>query len=103
MSMTNSACGEAVSDLQSCICTKNGGANSAAVSKKIVSSISYSCGATSADDLSSAMLVYDGYCNQASIGSFPTPTSPVSVYITDLPAVQDLPPCAASGLSYAVL
>ncbi|KAH7028021.1 uncharacterized protein B0I36DRAFT_146374 [Microdochium trichocladiopsis] len=103
MSMTNSACGEAVTDLQSCICTKNGGANSAAVSKGISSSISYSCGSTASDDLSSAMVLYNGYCNQASIGSFPKPTRPVSVQITDLPAMQDLPPCAASALSYAVM
>ncbi|KXJ88539.1 hypothetical protein Micbo1qcDRAFT_235844 [Microdochium bolleyi] len=101
MGMTRSACGEAVTDLQSCVCKKDG--IPTAVTKGIASSISYSCGSTASEDLSSAMLLYTGYCNQASIGSFPKPTTPINAQITDLPAIQALAPCASRAVSYAVL
>lgn len=35
--------------------------------------------------------------------SFPTPTVEVSQYITDIPEVSNLAPCAYDALSYAVM
>lgn len=54
-SQTNDKCPEAVTDLQSCVCTKNN--NLAAISSKISVSISYSCGSTATDDQASAFSV----------------------------------------------
>lgn len=101
MSMTRSACGAGVTELQSCVCNKDG--VPADVTKGIAASITYSCGSTASDDLSSAMLLYSGYCNQASIGKFPEPSTPVSLHITDLSAIQGLAPCASHAVSKAVL
>ncbi|KAI1777156.1 hypothetical protein F4818DRAFT_409404 [Hypoxylon cercidicola] len=97
---TNDNCPEAVTDLQSCVCTKN--SNFASISTDISSSVSYSCGSTASEDQASAASVFEAYCNQASITPFPTPENPVTQYITDFPAWQELAPCAASGLSYIV-
>ncbi|KAI1858198.1 hypothetical protein JX265_010866 [Neoarthrinium moseri] len=101
MSMTYDACPEAVTELQSCVCSKN--QNSASIRTRLSSSVSYSCGGTASDDQASATLVYDAYCNQASAASFAKPSSPVSEYITDYPAWADLAPCARSALSYNVM
>ncbi|KAI1768619.1 hypothetical protein GGR53DRAFT_517776 [Hypoxylon sp. FL1150] len=92
---TNDDCPEAVTDLQSCVCTKNN--NFASISTGISSSVSYSCGSTASEDQASAASVFKAYCNQASVTSFPTPEYQ---YITDFPAWQERAPCAASGLSY---
>ncbi|KAI0378944.1 hypothetical protein F5Y04DRAFT_260694 [Hypomontagnella monticulosa] len=99
-SQTYENCPEAVTDLQSCVCTKNN--NFASISTGISKSVSYSCGSTASEDQASAASVFAAYCNQASVTPFPTPSNPVSQYITDFPAWQDLAPCAASGLSYIV-
>ncbi|KAI2633165.1 hypothetical protein GGS26DRAFT_555510 [Hypomontagnella submonticulosa] len=99
-SQTYENCPEAVTDLQSCVCTKNN--NFASISTGISKSVSYSCGSTASEDQASAASVFSAYCNQASVTPFPTPSNPVSQYITDFPAWQDLAPCAASGLSYIV-
>ncbi|KAI1205500.1 uncharacterized protein F4807DRAFT_464586 [Annulohypoxylon truncatum] len=99
-SQTNDNCPEAVTDLQSCVCTKDN--NFASISSGISESISWSCGSTASEDQTSAASVFSAYCNQASITPFPTPTYPVTQYITDFPAWQQLAPCAASGLSYIV-
>ncbi|KAI5866034.1 hypothetical protein GGS23DRAFT_555142 [Durotheca rogersii] len=93
-------CPEAVTELQSCVCTKNN--NFASIASQISSSVRYSCGATASEDQSSAATVYNAYCNQDAITPFPTPTNPVTQYITDFSQYHDLAPCAASGLSYAV-
>ncbi|KAI0898839.1 hypothetical protein F4806DRAFT_315451 [Annulohypoxylon nitens] len=93
-------CPEAVTDLQSCVCTKAN--NFASISSGISKSVSYSCGSTASEDQTSAASVFSAYCNQASITPFPTPTYPVTQYITDFPAWKELAPCAASGLSYIV-
>ncbi|KAI8631233.1 hypothetical protein F5Y19DRAFT_24927 [Xylariaceae sp. FL1651] len=92
-------CPEAVTALQSCVCLKNGGNNLAAISNSISSSVDYSCGATASDDQASAATVLADYCNQASITPFPSPTIAVEQYVTELPAFDDLAPCAASGVS----
>ncbi|KAI0129870.1 hypothetical protein BJ170DRAFT_617921 [Xylariales sp. AK1849] len=76
MSMTYSACPDGVTELQSCVCTKNN--NFAAVQTKLSSWVSYSCGETASDDQASATAVYNAYCNQASITPFPKPTITVS-------------------------
>ncbi|CAJ2504974.1 Uu.00g123680.m01.CDS01 [Anthostomella pinea] len=93
-------CPEAVTDLQSCVCTKDG--NSRSVSAGIVSSVSYSCGPTASSDQASAASVFEAYCDQDAITPFPTPSIAVTQYITDLSAWQELAPCAASGVSEAV-
>ena len=98
---TNSACGEAVQDLQSCVCTKNN--NFAALSTTLSSSVSYECGSTASDDLASVYVVYSKYCNQAEDFTFATPTKNlVTAYPTDLPAYQNLAPCAQYGVSVAL-
>ncbi|RYP15572.1 hypothetical protein DL765_005610 [Monosporascus sp. GIB2] len=91
LSQTEDSCPEAVEQLQSCVCTKNN--NFASVSSEISSSVSYSCGETASDDQASAASVLSAYCNQADITPFPEPAEPVSEYIVDLPAYQDLAPC----------
>ncbi|ORY63901.1 uncharacterized protein BCR38DRAFT_392153 [Pseudomassariella vexata] len=101
MSMTYSACPQAVTDLQSCVCSKNN--NLASFSTALSSSVSYSCGSTASDDQASAASVYKAYCNQASIIPFAKPSSPVSQYITDLAEWADLAPCAANALSYNIM
>ncbi|KAJ9151171.1 TPR/MLP1/MLP2-like protein [Pleurostoma richardsiae] len=98
--LTYDHCPEAVTDLQGCVCTKDN--NFASISSGIQASVSYSCGSTASDDVASAQTVLTAYCNQNSIPTFPTPTSPVSQLITDVPEFEYLAPCAASGLSLAV-
>lgn len=56
-SQTYDKCPEAVTDLQSCVCTKNN--NFASISSRVSVSISYSCGSTASDDHSSAQSVSD--------------------------------------------
>ncbi|KAI0830402.1 hypothetical protein F5Y06DRAFT_282221 [Hypoxylon sp. FL0890] len=99
-SQTFENCPEAVTDLQSCVCTKNN--NFASISTEISKSVSYSCGSTASEDQASAASVFEAYCNQASVTPFPTPSNPVTQYITDFPAWQELAPCAAKGLSYII-
>lgn len=98
--LTNSKCPEGTA-FQSCACTKQG--NSGSVRVDITSSVKYSCGATATEDLASATLVFDQYCNQASGLSTPGGgNTAVSQGITDIGFFADLAPCAASAVSYAV-
>ncbi|RYP58643.1 hypothetical protein DL769_008860 [Monosporascus sp. CRB-8-3] len=97
LAQTYDSCPEGVEELQSCVCTKNN--NFESVSSLVSSSVSYSCGKTASDDQASAASVLDAYCNQAEITPFPEPEQPVSEYIVDLAAYQDLAPCARSGIS----
>ncbi|CAM1505771.1 Fc.00g114080.m01.CDS01 [Cosmosporella sp. VM-42] len=95
-------CGDDEKALQSCVCS------SADLSKSVWSSISsdltWSCGSSATDDFSSASQMMDLYCDQALSITFPTPTkNVVNAYITDLPQLDYLPPCAQSALSYAVM
>ncbi|KAB5566538.1 hypothetical protein GE09DRAFT_738419 [Coniochaeta sp. 2T2.1] len=99
-SQTYSNCPEAVTDLQSCVCTKN--QNFASISTAISKSVSYSCGSTASEDQASVATVLSAYCNQDSIPSFPTPTIPVSIYITDVPEISYLAKCASYAVSAAV-
>ncbi|KAI5918145.1 hypothetical protein F4810DRAFT_603256 [Camillea tinctor] len=99
-SQTDENCPEAVTDLQSCVCTKNN--NFASISTAISSSVSFSCGSTASDDQTSAASVFSVYCNKASDTTFPAPSFPVTQYITDLPGWGELAYCARSGLSMVV-
>ncbi|KAL1891700.1 hypothetical protein Sste5346_007449 [Sporothrix stenoceras] len=101
MAMTEDNCPEAVTDLQSCVCSKNNYFGS--LSATISSDVSYSCGSTASSDQASASLVFSAYCNQIAVATFPTPTIPVTQYITDIPEMSYLAPCASSQVSYAVL
>ncbi|KAK7743721.1 hypothetical protein SLS62_010500 [Diatrype stigma] len=96
-SQTYANCPEDVDALQSCVCTKDN--NFASISKAISQSVSYSCGGTASEDQSSAATVLDAYCKQDEDVSFPEPATPVSLFVTDLPAFAELAPCAASGLA----
>ncbi|KAI1164386.1 hypothetical protein F5B18DRAFT_615314 [Nemania serpens] len=100
---TVSHCPSGASALQSCICTKNDGGNSASISSLISSSLDYTCGSTATDDQASAATVLAGYCNQDKITPFAQPSHTVSQYIVDLPAYHNLAPCAQSGVAGAVL
>lgn len=54
--LTYDACPEAVSELQSCVCTKNN--NFASISSEVSASVSYECGSTASEDQSSAQRVW---------------------------------------------
>lgn len=54
-SQTYNNCPEAVTELQSCVCTKN--QNLASISTAISKSVSYSCGSTASEDQASAATV----------------------------------------------
>lgn len=97
---TERNCPQAVTALQSCVCSKNN--NFASIASAMSSSISYSCGSTASSDQASASTVLSAYCNQNAIPTFPTPTVPVSVYITDIPQISYLAPCASQQLSEGV-
>ncbi|KAK0628827.1 hypothetical protein B0T17DRAFT_167902 [Bombardia bombarda] len=98
--LTSDACPEPVTELQSCACSKNN--NIASISSDISSSLSWYCGATASEDAASVSTVFSAYCNQNNAVAFPKPTSPVSVYITDIAEANNLAPCAYSGVAYAL-
>lgn len=98
--LTNSICPEPISDLQACVCTKNN--NLASISKGVSSSVSYSCGGGAAADQASASTVLSGYCNQNALPTFPPPEFPVSYYITEVPEIEALAPCARSAINYGL-
>ncbi|KAI0201687.1 hypothetical protein F4808DRAFT_424768 [Astrocystis sublimbata] len=100
---TVSNCPSGAAGLQSCICSKNAGAHLRSVSSSILSSLDYTCGSTATDDQASAATVLSGYCNQAQITPFASPSHIVSQYVVDLPAYHNLAPCAQSGLGGIVL
>lgn len=90
-----------MSELQSCVCTKDN--NHDAISTQLSSSISYSCGSTASEDLTSANIVYSAYCTPDEDFDLPTPTTNImSQMVTDRPEVNILARCAQSALSYAV-
>ncbi|KAH8684576.1 hypothetical protein BGZ60DRAFT_426944 [Tricladium varicosporioides] len=101
--LTSSKCPPGVTELVSCACTKD--SNSAAISGSITSSVKYSCSSTASDDVTSALSVFAGYCNQGGATAAPTSTAAaagVTAFITDLAEFNDLVGCARSALSYAV-
>ncbi|KAL2016312.1 hypothetical protein VTK56DRAFT_3883 [Thermocarpiscus australiensis] len=98
-SQTYDKCPQAVTELQSCVCTKKN--DLASIASRVSASVSYSCDSTASDDQASVATVLSAYCNPDLSVAFPTPTA-VSVYITDIPEVEYLAPCAKSALTYAV-
>lgn len=101
MSMTYDSCPEAVTDLQSCVCSKNN--YFASLSADVSSDVSDECGSTASSDQASASTVFSAYCNQKAVVNFPSPTIPVSQYITDIPEMSYLAPCASSQVAYVVM
>jgi hypothetical protein len=99
--LTHSECQPAVTALESCACTKD--QNSAAASSSISSLVLEYCSTTASEDVSSASVVFNNYCNQgAAVTTQPANSNAVTQYIADLPAFSLLGPCAGSALSYAV-
>ncbi|KAI8676194.1 hypothetical protein NCS56_00506600 [Fusarium sp. Ph1] len=88
-------CSEAVTDLQSCICTKRFDDVSTTMSLMI----SVTCGSTASEDQASASTVLKAYCDQDWKVEFPTPKHPVSSYIDEISAMTELAPCASIRLS----
>ncbi|AEO58950.1 hypothetical protein MYCTH_94982 [Thermothelomyces thermophilus ATCC 42464] len=60
-SLTYDACPEAVSTLQSCVCTKSN--NFANLVRDLGVSVSYECGSTASEGQASAQSVLNAYCN----------------------------------------
>ncbi|KAF5538643.1 hypothetical protein FNAPI_11044 [Fusarium napiforme] len=93
-------CGDSETELQKCICSTR----MDEVASSISTDIEYSCGSSATEDLSSTSKLMQKYCNQKEHITFFSPTKNiVEAYITDLPELAYLPPCAQSGLSYAVV
>lgn len=98
---TYESCGEAVTELQSCVCSKNN--NHDDVLTSISESVRYDCGSTASDDQESATAVFDKYCDTGADVNFPTPTdNVVKEYPTDMGAYFDLAPCAQYGVSIGI-
>ncbi|KAH6880478.1 hypothetical protein B0T10DRAFT_144486 [Thelonectria olida] len=100
---STSACGDSETAMQSCVCHNS--ADFKNIYSSISSDVTYSCGSSATDDLWSASKVMDQYCNQGDTTiTFSTPTANlVNNYITDLPEMAYLPPCAQSALSQVVM
>ncbi|RSL98900.1 hypothetical protein CDV31_012421 [Fusarium ambrosium] len=100
MQTYSTMCGDSETELQKCICSTRFNQ----VASSISSDVTYSCGSSASDDLSSASKLMDKYCHQDKDVTFFSPTTNVvEAYITDLPELAYLPPCAQSGISYAVV
>ncbi|KAJ4270529.1 hypothetical protein NW762_002216 [Fusarium torreyae] len=100
MQTYSTMCGDSETELQRCICSTR----MDDVASSISTDIEYSCGSSATEDLSSASKLMQKYCNQDKDITFFSPTTNiVEAYITDLPELAYLPPCAQSGLSYAVV
>ncbi|KAF4974409.1 hypothetical protein FZEAL_8683 [Fusarium zealandicum] len=88
MQTYSTLCGDSETALQKCICSTRFDELVASIS----SDITYGCGVSATDDLSNLKI------------TFASPTDNiVEAYITDLPELGYLPPCAQSALSYAVI
>ncbi|RSL44662.1 hypothetical protein CEP53_011121 [Fusarium sp. AF-6] len=88
-------CSEAVTDLQSCVCSKRFDDVSTTMSLMI----SVTCGSTASEDQASASTVLKAYCDQDWDVEFPKPKYPVSSYIDEISAMTELAPCASIRLS----
>lgn len=96
------SCGSSPSQLQSCVCSDD------SLSRKVLSSIARGvqsrCQVYSTDDIASAQAVFTAYCDDGYTPDFPTPTTNiVPVYITGVPGIEWLAPCAASGIEEAMM
>jgi hypothetical protein len=96
-------CDGGVTELQSCICSNTALAKN--VTSSIEDKVKSSCGGNGdSDDQMSASRVIAKYCDPKLKVEFPTPTTNiVNAYITDIGAIENLPPCASSALESAVM
>ncbi|GKU18058.1 unnamed protein product [Fusarium langsethiae] len=96
----SSICDDSKTGLQECICS----ARMHKVASAISNDIKHGCGSSATEDLYSASKVMQKYCNQDKHIAFSSPTTNiVDAYITDLPELAYMPPCAQSAISYAVM
>ncbi|UZP41149.1 hypothetical protein NXS19_008965 [Fusarium pseudograminearum] len=96
----SSICNDSKTGLQECICSTR----MHQVTSAISDDIKHGCGSSATEDIYSASKVMQKYCNQDKHITFPSPTTNiVDAYITDLPELAYMPPCAQSALSYAVM
>lgn len=96
--MTSDSCGEAVSELQSCVCSKNN--NHDDVLESMSTSVSRRCGSTASDDHESVTSIFEKYCDPGADVDFLTPAENiVEQYPTDIGAFNELAPCAQYGVS----
>lgn len=67
--------------------------------------VTFGCGESASADLSSASVVFAKYCDSKVKVDFSAPATDnvVDAYITDIREIQYLAPCAARGLSGAVM
>lgn len=96
-------CGGAAPAVQSCICSNE--TRSSIILESATSEVKDNCGVyTAPADANSAIDMYDFYCHQDYNVPFAAPTQNlVTDYITDLPAMGYLAPCASSVVSSLVL
>ncbi|CAG2015943.1 unnamed protein product [Fusarium graminearum] len=96
----SSICDDSKTGLQECICSTR----MHQVTSAISNDIKHGCGSSATEDIYSASKVMQKYCNQDKHITFSSPTTNiVDAYITDLPELAYMPPCAQSALSYAVM
>ncbi|KAH7161632.1 hypothetical protein EDB81DRAFT_350835 [Dactylonectria macrodidyma] len=103
LTYSTTACGDSESALQSCACSNEGRFND--LYSSISTDVTYSCGSSATDELTSASKMMEQYCNQDEMTvTFFSPTANlVHAYITDLPQMDYMPPCAQSAVSEAVM
>ncbi|KAH7323039.1 hypothetical protein B0I35DRAFT_349956 [Stachybotrys elegans] len=100
LTWSTSSCNGGISNLHACACSNT--ADRSAVQSSISEQVMLSCSSAS-QDLSSAEMVFDKYCNPDRVVTFATPAGdPVDIYITDLPETERLAPCARVVLGWAV-
>lgn len=89
--------------MQSCLCSKTKVSKS--VAKSISGGVSFGCGDTATADQSSASVIFEKYCDPDLKVDFSMPAKDnvVEDYITEIPGMDDLAPCAASGVSGVVM
>ncbi|RFN49255.1 hypothetical protein FIE12Z_6476 [Fusarium flagelliforme] len=93
-------CGDSEAELQKCICTKRSDEVAAAISTDVKDR----CGPSATEDIASASKVMRKYCHQDKHVAFSSPTANiVKAHITDLPELENLPPCAQKAVSHAVV
>jgi hypothetical protein len=83
----------------SCACLKN--QNSALLSTGISTQMTFRCGSTATDDVTSALNVFSAYCAAAQSITPTIPSITQIVYVTELSALNLLAPCASVAVTEA--
>ena len=75
------------------------------MAKSISGDVRFGCGEKASADQSSASVMFAKYCDPDVKVDFWTPEKDKAVneYITDMPGMEDLAPCASRGLSRVVM